>query len=35
MLRDEGRKAEAFLHRHCDDFGRVSSPDLKALLQGA
>jgi NTE family protein len=35
MLRDEGRKtAEAFLHHHCDDLGRVSSLDLDELLQG-
>jgi NTE family protein len=35
MLRDEGRKAAgAFLDRHCDDLGRVSSLDLDELLQG-
>jgi NTE family protein len=35
MLRDEGRKAaEAFLHSHGDDLGRVSSLDLDDLLQG-
>jgi NTE family protein len=35
MLRDEGRKAaQGFLHRHCDDLGRVSSFDLDELLQG-
>jgi NTE family protein len=35
MLRDEGRKAaEAFLHRHCKDLGRVSSLDLDELLEG-
>ncbi|HEX5958072.1 MAG TPA: patatin-like phospholipase family protein, partial [Hyphomicrobiaceae bacterium] len=35
MLRDEGRKAaEAFLHCHCDELGRVSSLDLDELLQG-
>jgi NTE family protein len=35
MLRDEGRKAaEAFLHSHGDDLGRVSSLDVDDLLQG-
>jgi NTE family protein len=35
MLRDEGRKAaQAFLHVHCDDLGRVSSLNLHELLQG-
>jgi NTE family protein len=35
MLRDEGRKAaDAFLHSHGDDLGRVSSLDLDDLLQG-
>jgi NTE family protein len=35
MLRDEGRRAaQGFLHRHCDDLGRVSSLDLDELLQG-
>jgi NTE family protein len=35
MLRDEGRQAaQAFLQRHCDDLGRVSSLDLDELLHG-
>lgn len=35
MLRDEGRKAaDAFLHVHADDLGRISSLDLRELLRG-
>jgi NTE family protein len=35
MLRDEGRKAaDAFLHAHRSDLGRVSTLDLDELLQG-